>query len=64
MAKPTAIDSGTNSWRATPAMKKDGTNTERTHSMASSRGIAVLRQASTTAIARDMPDAFAESKSE
>src|SRR5438876_539513 len=45
-------------------MKKDGTNTERTHSMASSRGIAVLRQASTTAIARDIPDVFAESSNE
>src|SRR5260370_5749572 len=64
MAKPTAIDSGTNNCRATPAIKKEGTNTERTHNMASNRGIAVLRQASTTAMARDMPDSFAVSRSE
>jgi hypothetical protein len=56
MAKTTAIESGTNNWRATPAMKKEGTNTESTHSIASNRGIAVLRQASTRAMARDMPD--------
>src|SRR5215472_7293500 len=59
MAKPTAIESGMKSCFATPAMKNDGTNTERTHSMASNRGMAVFRHASTTAFARDMPDCFA-----
>jgi len=61
---PRRSTAGRINWRATPAMKKEGTNTERTHNIASNRGIAVLRQASTTAIARDMPDAFAVSNSE
>src|SRR5260370_33509037 len=58
MAKPTAIDSGTNNCRATPAIKKEGTNTERTHNMASNRGIALVRQSSTTPKAPDFPDTF------
>src|SRR5690242_8910953 len=45
-------------------MKKEGTNTERTQSMASRRGIAVFLQASTTALARDIPASRAESSNE
>ena len=41
MAKPTAIDSGTNSSRAAPSMKNDGRKTARTQSNASNRGTAV-----------------------
>lgn len=52
MARPTARASGTNSSRAAPCMKKDGTNTARMHSMASSRGTAVSVFPSRTARAR------------
>ena len=55
MAKPTASDSGTNNCRAAPAMKNDGTKTARMHIIASRRGTAVLRDASSTARARDTP---------
>ena len=54
MAKPTVSEGGTNNCRPTPTMKNDGTKTERTHSIASRRGIAVLRDASTTARAREI----------
>src|SRR5579885_875663 len=58
MAKPTASESGTNNWRPTPTMKNDGTNTESTHSIESRRGIAVFRQASSTARGRESPPAI------
>ena len=56
-AKPTARESGRNSWRPTPTMKNEGTKTARTQSIESKRGIAVLRAASSTALARDPPRA-------
>jgi len=51
--KPTASDTGTNSPRAAPSMKKDGTNTARMHNMASSRGRAVCELPSRTAQATE-----------
>ncbi len=41
MAKPTAIESGTNRDRVTPVIKKEGTNTARMESIASRRGTSV-----------------------
>ena len=39
IANPTARESGINRERETPTIRKDGTNTASTHSMASKRGI-------------------------
>src|SRR5215831_15547823 len=64
IANPTAKDSGTNNCLPTPTIKNEGTKTERTQSIASNRGSAVFRHASTTAWARDIPDSRAESSSE
>ena len=55
MAKPTASESGTKSWRPTPLMKNEGTNTASTHSMESRRAMTVRRHASSTALAREIP---------
>src|SRR5438034_1106003 len=55
MANPTASESGTKSWRPTPAMNNAGMNTDNTHNIDSSRGVIVLRHASTTARAYDVP---------
>ena len=55
MAKPTASESGTKSDRDTPVMKKDGTNTATTDSMASSRGTTTSPLASSTARASGVP---------
>ena len=55
MEKATASDSGTKSWRPTPTMKNDGTNTARMQNMESSRAMAVRLHASTTARARETP---------
>src|SRR5207249_9702885 len=57
MANPTASESGTKSWRPTPAMNSEGINTDSTQSIASNRGTAVFREASMTPRARDRPDA-------
>src|ERR1035438_10721570 len=58
MEKPTASDNGTNSWRATPTMKNEGTNTARMQNMESKRAIAVRLHASTTDLARETPGAI------
>ena len=42
IAKPTASDSGTNSWRPTPTMNNDGMKTASTHNIESSRGVIVF----------------------
>ena len=55
MENATASDSGTKSWRLTPIMKKDGTNTARMQNIESSRAMAVRLHASTTARARETP---------
>ena len=51
----TASARGTNTARATPVMKNDGANTETTQSMASIRGTATSRLASSTAVATGLP---------
>ena len=55
MAKPTARESGTKSCRPTPIMKNEGTNTARMQNIASRRGTAVWRAASSTARACEIP---------
>ncbi len=55
MENATASDSGTKSWRPTPIMKNDGTNTARMQNMESSRATAVRLHASITARARETP---------
>src|SRR5258707_2725104 len=49
IANPTARESGIKRERETPTIKKDGTNTARTQSMASNRGIWTSLLASRTA---------------
>ena len=51
----TASDNGTKSWRPTPTMKNEGTNTARMQNMESKRAMAVRLHASTTARARETP---------
>ena len=58
IAKPTASESGTNSWRPAPVMNMDGTNTASIQSIERKRAVAVLRQASRTARARLSPPAM------
>ena len=55
IANPTASESGIKSERETPSIKKDGTKTARTHSIASRRGIWTSLLASRTATARPSP---------
>src|SRR6266550_1345980 len=55
IANPTARESGIKRERETPTIKKDGTNTARTHSMARRRGIWTSLLASRTATARPCP---------
>ncbi len=57
MANPTASANGTNRAWLTPVMKKDGTNTESTHSIASRFGTTTSRLAACTACARGVPRA-------
>src|SRR5579883_1115265 len=55
MENATASESGTKSWRPTPIMKNDGTNTARMQNIERRRAIAVRLHASTTARARETP---------
>ena len=55
IAKATASDRGTKSWRLTPTIKNEGTNTARMQNIESKRATAVRLHASITARAREIP---------
>ena len=57
IAQPTASESGTKSDRDTPVMKKEGTNTATTASIARRRGVTTSPLASSTARATGVPRA-------